>query len=299
MWSPLSAILANATCRPESLTDFMTLADKLQHLKRILLSLQNLAVAFSGGVDSTLLLKVAVDTLGSQHVLALTATSPLYPAYEEAESSRLAAAIGAKQLLLSNNELELPEFVENSPRRCYHCKLTLFGNFLEVAKQNGFDSLVEGSNLDDLEDYRPGHDALKELQIRSPLLEAGLSKTEIRQLSREMGLPTWDKQAFACLASRFPYGTSITLERLQQVERCESWLRKQNFKNYRVRYHHELARIEVPAEELNRLLDNELRQQLVVEFKAAGFQYITLDLQGYRTGSMNETLQDNKPISQA
>ncbi|WP_303720837.1 ATP-dependent sacrificial sulfur transferase LarE [Malonomonas rubra] len=268
----------------------MSLTSKLQHLKQILKRFDRVAVAFSGGVDSTLLLKIAVDTLGSQKVLALTATSPLYPVYEEEESSKLSEIIGVRQMLIANNELELPEFVENNPRRCYHCKLKLFSNFLQIANQNGFSTLIEGSNQDDLGDYRPGRDALQELQVSSPLLEAGLYKAEIRQLSQELKLPTWNKQAFACLASRFPYGTSITRERLEQIERCENWLRKQNFTNFRVRYHHELARIEVPADELSRFLDDNLRQQLVIEFKSAGFQYITLDLQGYRTGSMNETL---------
>lgn len=268
----------------------MTLADKYQNLKRILAGYESIAVAFSGGVDSTLLLKVAADTLGSEKVLALTAISPLIPAYEEEESRQLAEAIGVKQLLLRNNELDLPELIENSPRRCYYCKRALFENFLQVAEQNGFHTLTEGSNRDDLLDYRPGHEALKELHVSSPLLEAGLGKAEIRQLSCELELPTWNKQALACLASRIPYGTRITPERLHQVERCETWLRNQRFTNYRVRYHQELARIEVPAAELNRLLDDNLRQQLVDEFKAAGFQYITLDLQGYRTGSLNETL---------
>lgn len=270
----------------------MDLPEKYHHLKQSLAKFDSVAVAFSGGVDSTFLLKVAVEVLGPLNVLALTAISPIYPDFESAQSSRLAEAIGAKQQLVENNELEIPEFSANHPRRCYHCKLALFSKFLQLAKENGCQTVLDGSNLDDLDDYRPGRDAIKELQIGSPLLEAGLYKADIRQLSKQLGLPTWDKQAFACLASRFPYGTQITAARLQQIDRCEGWLRKQDFDNYRVRYHEQLARIELPPSDIPRLLNEELRQQLVTEFKAAGFTYITLDLQGYRTGSMNETLPD-------
>lgn len=270
----------------------MDVAEKYRHLKQSLVQYDSLAVAFSGGVDSTLLLKIAVDVLGSEKVLALTATSPIYPEFEADESSKLAQAIGVKQLLIENNELQIPEFAANHPRRCYHCKLALFSRFLQLAKEHGCQAVLDGSNLDDLDDYRPGHDAIKELQIASPLLEAGLNKVEIRHLSKQLGLPTWDKQAFACLASRFPYGTPITSERLQQVDRCENWLRQQTFSNYRVRYHEQLARVEVTPPDISRLLDNNLREQLVAEFKAAGFTYVTLDLQGYRTGSMNETLPE-------
>jgi uncharacterized protein len=162
---------------------------------------------------------------------------------------------------------------------------------LQAAERNGSQALLDGSNLDDLQDYRPGQKALKELGISSPLLEAGLTKQEIRTLSRQLALPTWDKPAFACLASRLPYGTRITRERLAQIDRCEDWLKRQGFSNYRVRYHAELARIELPEAESSRLLTEPLRQQLIAEFKSAGFTYVTLDLQGYRTGSLNETLQ--------
>lgn len=268
----------------------MSIAEKLQKLKQALAQFESVAVAFSGGVDSTFLLKVAVEVLGPQRVLALTACSPIYPEYEATESGKLAQAIGVKQQLVENNELDIPEFTANQPRRCYHCKLALYSRFLTLAKEKGYQTVLDGSNLDDLDDYRPGHDALKELQIASPLLDAGLTKNEIRQLSKQLALPTWDKQAFACLASRFPYGTRITSERLQQIDRCESWLRQQGFGNYRVRYHGQLARIEVPAADITRLLEKDLRLQLVNEFKSAGFTYVTLDLQGYRTGSMNETL---------
>jgi len=268
----------------------MTIAEKYLRLKELLTQYHSVAVAFSGGVDSTFLLKAAAEALGPGNVLALTATSPIHPKLETDESRALADKIGVRQLLIENNELEIPEFSQNLPLRCYYCKLALFSHFLKLAEENGCQAVLDGSNLDDLKDYRPGQDALKELQIASPLLTAELNKAEIRQLSREFDLPTWGKQAFACLASRFPYGTQISRQRLAQVERCEDWLRQQGFSNYRVRYHDQLARVEVPAETIPHLLNDQLREQLVKEFKAAGFTYVTLDLQGYRTGSMNEVL---------
>ena len=270
----------------------MTLDEKYNRLQQQLSHFTSVAVAFSGGVDSTFLLKVACDTLGPDKVLALTATSPTYPAFEFEQSQKLAAQIGVKQLDFESNELEIPGFAENPPRRCYHCKHELFSLFLHQAEKLGYHSVLDGSNLDDLGDYRPGRDAVTELKICSPLLDAQLGKEDIRQLSKRLGLSTWNKQPFACLSSRFPYGTQITAERLKQIDRCESWLRLRGFGNYRVRFHEQIARIEVAAEEIGRLLDNDLRQQLVDEFKAAGFTYVTLDLQGYRTGSMNETLPE-------
>lgn len=282
----------------------MTLNEKYQKLQQLLTGLDSVVVAFSGGVDSTFLLKVACDTLGSKNVLALTATSPTYPNFEFEQSRQLAKQIGVRQLVLESNELEIPGFAENHPRRCYHCKHELFSLCLREAAKAGYKAVLDGSNLDDLGDYRPGRDAIKELQVHSPLLEAGLDKDDIRTLSRQLGLSTWDKQPFACLSSRFPYGTQITAERLAQIDRCESWLRRAGFNNYRVRYHEQIARIEVAEAEIPRLLDDALRQRLIAEFKAAGFTYITLDLQGYRTGSMNETLnlksqnKDTDPLKQ-
>lgn len=264
------------------------LDDKYLRLQEILRGLRAVLIAFSGGVDSTLLLRVAVAVLGTEKVLALTATSPTYPRYEFEESRALAATFGVRQLVVASDELQIPGFAENDRTRCYHCKKELFSLCRAKALELGFAEILDGSNLDDLGDFRPGRQAADELRVRSPLLEAGLGKEDIRELSRRFGLPTAEKQPFACLASRFPYGTEITAERLAQVERCEELLRQRHFRNYRVRYHGETARIEVAPEELARFGDGTLRVEVVKAFKAAGFTYVALDLQGYRTGSMNE-----------
>ncbi|MCM0080359.1 ATP-dependent sacrificial sulfur transferase LarE [Geomonas sp. Red32] len=262
--------------------------DKYAKLQVILTEMGSLVVAFSGGVDSTFLLKAALDTLGSENVVAVTATSPTYPESEFAEAKRLAGSLGARQLVVVSNELEIPGFSHNPKDRCYHCKSELFRICTDKARELGLAFVADGSNTDDLGDYRPGRTAACELKVRSPLLEAGLSKGEIRELSKGLGLPTWSKQAYACLASRFPYGTEITEERLGQVEKCEEFLKAEGFTVYRVRFHLETARIELSEEELPRMLEPSLRRRVVDFFKACGFTYVSLDLQGYRTGSMNE-----------
>jgi pyridinium-3,5-biscarboxylic acid mononucleotide sulfurtransferase len=270
----------------------MTLEEKSAKLKNLLQEMGSALVAFSGGVDSTFLLRTARDVLGPDRVVALTAKSPTYPEYEFEESRSLAADFQVRQIVVESNELEIPGFSQNDPRRCYHCKHELFSLCREKARELGFAAILDGSNTDDLQDFRPGRDAAKELKVRSPLLEAGLNKKDIRALSRQLGLPTWQKQPFACLSSRFPYGTEITAERLKQVDLCESFLRSNGFHNYRVRYHEQTARIEVAAAEISRFLEEPLRSEIVKEFKKAGFTYVALDLEGYRTGSMNEVIQE-------
>ncbi len=261
--------------------------EKYEKLKTILREMGSVLVAFSGGVDSTFLLRVAHDLLGGRAV-AFTATSPTYPETEFFESVALAREIGAKQVVVESNELDIPGFAENPRNRCYHCKKALFQLAGANAGELGLGWVADGSNVDDLADFRPGRQAIQELGVRSPLLEAGLGKDDIRLLSRELGLPTWNKQPFACLSSRFPYGTEITPERLRQVGCCEEFLKREGFTTYRVRYHGETARIELGETEMPKLFDPEMRRKIATVFKGAGFTYVALDLEGYRTGSMNE-----------
>ncbi|HET6419354.1 MAG TPA: ATP-dependent sacrificial sulfur transferase LarE [Geobacteraceae bacterium] len=264
-----------------------SLHEKFEKLKEIIGNMGSVLIAFSGGVDSTFLLKAAHEILGEK-VCAVTAVSPTYPVSEFRSAAALAGKIGVRHLTVESNELEIPGFMENPKDRCYFCKKELFQILVDKAAVMGFACVAEGSNTDDLGDYRPGRRAVEELKVRSPLLEAGLTKEEIRGLSREMGLPTWDKQPYACLASRFPYGVQITGDRLHLIEVCEEFLKEKGFRSYRVRFHGETARIEVGEKELDRFFDPRLRREVVSCFKEAGFIYVALDLQGYRTGSMNE-----------
>jgi len=262
--------------------------EKLKHLSEIIKEQKRVAVAFSGGVDSAFLLKAALDVLGTGGVLAITAGSSIHPKRETDHAAALAHSLGARHMLMETDELSIPEFVRNPKNRCYICKRSLFWKMKEKAESLGILSILEGSNTDDLLDFRPGMRALKELGIKSPLLEAGLKKSEIRLLSREMGLETWDKQPFACLATRFPYGERITTEKIAMVESCEQYLLNLGFRQVRVRHHGDIARIEVGKDETARLFRDGLSEMVDAECRRAGFTYCTIDLKGYRTGSMNQ-----------
>jgi len=263
-----------------------TLQEKRAKLISLLSDLDSLLVAFSGGVDSTLLTAVAHTVLGDR-LLAVTAISPLHPEQETVAAKDLAKKIGVRHTLIQSKEMMLLDVTRNPLDRCYHCKTHLFELLLKIAGENDIQCIAHGANLDDLDDYRPGFQAAREMQIRAPLIDAGLTKTDIRELSREMGLESWDKPAMACLASRIPYGTTLTVEKLAMVEKAEAILHQLGFRQCRVRHHDKLARIEVPPETFSKILEKKTADEIVDRLRVLGFKHISLDLKGYVQGSMN------------
>lgn len=266
--------------------------DKLARLREILREMNSALLALSGGTDSSFLLRIASETMGAR-VLAATASSEIHPVREIEAAESYARSLGVTHFILQTKELEREVFVENTPDRCYHCKRDLFERFVEIAREHGVDTVIDGSNSDDDADFRPGQRALAELGVRSPLREAGLTKSEIRSLAREMGVPAHASPSQACLASRFPYGTRVTRQRVAMVARAEEILAGHGFTQLRVRFYGETARIECLPVEMHLFLMKGISDDVVRRFKELGFLFVTLDLEGYRTGSLNEGFKKN------
>lgn len=262
------------------------LEDKLNSLKKELKSMGKVAIAYSGGVDSNFLLKVAKDTLGD-NVLAITINAMMHSSREIQESNNYAKEYGVKQIVYKVDDLNLEDFIENGPQRCYYCKKFVFTKIKEIASEHNIKYILDGTNLSDLGDYRPGLKALEELDIISPLKNAKLTKNEIRILSRELNVTTYNKAAFACLATRIPTNSKITKQKLRMIEEAEDFLQDCGFTQYRVRFHEDLARIEVDKKQISKFYNDEMINKVNLKFKEIGFKYVTLDLNGYKMGSMN------------
>jgi uncharacterized protein len=267
----------------------MVMNDKWDHLKSLIREMQLAVLAFSGGVDSSLLLRAASEVLGP-HLIAVTAVSETYPPFELVAAKVFASSLGVTHRIIRTEELEREEFARNSPERCYFCKRELFGKLRQIADIEGIRFILDGSITDDLKDHRPGRRAAREFSVRSPLTEAGFSKSEVRELARTLGLNVWDKPSLACLSSRIPYGTRITPQILQTIQTAEDHLRVLGFRQVRVRHHGDTARIEIDREDFGRLLSEDIARRITSDLKQLGFTYVCLDLEGYRTGSMNEGL---------
>jgi len=268
---------------------------KLDELRGLLRAMGSVLVCYSGGLDSAFVLAVATEQLGDRAV-GMTAVSPSLPQTERDDATRIAEALGATHRLVSSNELSRPDYVANGPDRCFHCKTELYEIAHHKQREWGLDVVVNGTNLDDLGDYRPGLEAAKNAGVRSPLVEARFTKAEVRDAARLLGMDVWDKPAAACLSSRIPYGTSVTPERLSQIAGLEADLKALGFRQLRVRWHERLARIEVDIADLPRLVEPETREAVVAAGKRHGFPYVTLDLAGYRRGSHNEVLEGRRSL---